>query len=79
MHLESCKDVIIRGIERKKIVISIEQDRQAFVACMGTIALKTKTLVYAWALMTNHAHIPLRSGPFGLPLYIRRFLSGYAV
>ena len=46
--------VIIRGIERKKIV-SYDQDRQDFVARMGTIALETETSVYAWALMTNHA------------------------
>jgi len=70
--------VIIRGIERKKIV-SYDQDRQDFVARMGTIALETETSVYAWALMTNHAHILLRSGPSGLPRYMRRLLSGYAV
>ena len=46
---------------------------------MGTIALETKTSVYTWALMTNHAHIFLRSGPSGLSLYMRRFLSSYAV
>ncbi|OEU76592.1 MAG: hypothetical protein BA864_06330 [Desulfuromonadales bacterium C00003093] len=70
--------VIIQGIERKKIV-SYDQDRQDFVARMGTIALETETSVYAWALMTNHAHILLRSGPPGLSLYMRRLLSGYAV
>ncbi len=37
---------------------------------MGTIALETKISVYVWALMTNHAHIPLRSGPSGLFLYM---------
>jgi hypothetical protein len=31
------------------------------------------------SLMTNHAHILLRSGPSGLSKYMRRFLSGYAV
>ena len=70
--------VIIRGIEKKKIV-SYDQDRQDFVARMGTIALETETSVYAWALMTNHAHILLRSGPSGLPRYMRRLLSGYAI
>ena len=70
--------VIIRGIEKKKIV-SCDQDRQDFVARMGTIALETETSVYAWALMTNHAHILLRSGPSGLPRYMRRLLSGYAI
>ncbi|MBC8200203.1 MAG: transposase, partial [Desulfobacteraceae bacterium] len=70
--------VIIRGIERKKIV-GCDQDRQDFVARMGTIALETATSVYAWALMTNHAHILLRSGPSGLPRYMRRLLTGYAI
>jgi len=70
--------VIIRGIELKKIV-SDDQDRLNFVSRLGTIALETETLIYAWALMTNHAHILLRSGPFGLPRYMRRLLSGYAI
>ena len=42
---------------------------------LGTRALETETSIYAWALMTNHAHILLRSGPSGLPRYMRRFLS----
>ena len=70
--------VIVRGIERRKIVNS-DQDRKDFVSRMGTIASETGTLIYAWALMTNHAHIFLRSGPSGLPRYMRRLLSGYAV
>ena len=65
--------VIIRGIERKKI-ISDDRDRKDFVSRMGTIAMETETLIYAWALMTNHAHILLRSGSFGLSLYMRRLL-----
>jgi REP element-mobilizing transposase RayT len=70
--------VIVRGIERRKIVNS-DQDRKDFVSRMGTIASETGTLIYAWALMNNHAHIFLRSGPSGLPRYMRRLLSGYAV
>ncbi len=46
---------------------------------MGEIALETKTPIYAWALMPNHVHILLRSGPQGLPTYMRRLLSGYAI
>ena len=44
--------VIIRGIERKEIVKD-DHDRQNFVYRMGTIALETGTLIYAWTLMTN--------------------------
>jgi len=41
--------------------------------------LETGTAIYAWALMTNHAHILLRSGSSGLSRYMRRLLSGYAI
>jgi len=69
--------VILRGIERRKIVDD-DKDRQNFFTRMGAVALKTKTSIYAWALMTNHAHILLRSSAVGLPTFMRRFLSGYA-
>jgi putative transposase len=69
--------VIIRGIEQKEI-ISDDCDRLDFVSRMGTIATETSTAIYAWALMTNHAHILMRSGSQGLTKFMRRFLSGYA-
>ena len=70
--------VIVRGIEKRKIV-NDDTDREDFVTRMGTIALDTKTSIYAWALMTNHAHILLRSSSVGLPTFMRRLLSGYAI
>jgi len=70
--------VTVRGIDRRKIV-NDDHDREDFVSRMGTIASETGTLIYAWALMTNHAHILLRSGPSGLSRYMRRLMSGYAV
>lgn len=70
--------VIIRGIERRDIVDD-DQDRQDFVTRMGRIAAETSTIIYAWSLMTDHTHILLRSGPYGLPEYMRRLLTGYAV
>ena len=70
--------VIIRGIERKKIIDG-DRDKQDFINRMGTIALETGTSIYAWALMINHAHILLRSGTSGLSRYMSRFLTGYAV
>jgi REP element-mobilizing transposase RayT len=70
--------VIVRGIERRKIVDD-DQDRRDFASRMGTIASETSTSIYAWALMTNHAHIFLRSGPSGLPEFMKRLLTGYAI
>jgi len=70
--------VILRGIERRRI-IDDDEDREYFVSRMGEVASDTETTIYAWALMTNHAHILLRSGMAGLSTFMRRFLSGYAV
>ena len=46
---------------------------------MGDIASGTKTSIYAWSLLPNHAHILLCSGPSGLPKFMRRLLTGYAI
>lgn len=70
--------VMIRGIDKGNIVDD-RKDRQDFVSRMGDIASDTKTAIYAWALMTNHAHILLRSGPKGVSTFMRRFLTGYAI
>ena len=70
--------VIIRGIERRQIVDD-DNDRENFVSRLGEIAVDTGTSVYAWTLMTNHAHILVRSGLAGLPAFMRRLLSGYAI
>ena len=69
--------VIVRGIERRKIVKD-DQDRDNFISRLGASAKETGTAIYAWALLKNHAHILLRSGPAGLPTLMRRLLSGYA-
>ena len=70
--------VIVRGIEKRRIVDD-DKDRQNFIIRMGDVAGETKTRIYAWALLTNHAHLLVRSGPSGLPKFMRRFLTGYAV
>ena len=70
--------VIIRGIEKRSIVDN-QADREDFVSRMGKLAINTETGIYAWALMTNHAHILLRSSAVGLSKFMRRFLTGYAV
>jgi len=70
--------IIVRGIEKRRIVDD-RWDREKFVSRMGNVASDTKTVIYAWALMTNHAHILLRSGAHGLSRFMRRFLTGYAI
>ena len=70
--------VMVRGIEKRRIVNDVA-DRKNFVKRLGELAEETKTSIYAWALMTNHAHILLRSSEIGLSGFMRRFLTGYAI
>ena len=70
--------VMVRGIERGPIVID-EQDREDFVFQMGRLSKATGTAVYAWAIMTNHAHILLKSGADGMSSFMRKLLTGYAI
>ena len=69
--------VIIRGIEKGDIVKD-DEDRKEYLRRMGELAKGTGTSIYAFALMTNHAHILLKSGEQGLSTFMRRLLSGYA-
>jgi len=70
--------VIVRGIEKRRIVRGIA-DRKDFIKRLAKLSIDTKTSIYAWALMTNHAHILLRSSEIGLSGFMRRLLTGYAV
>ena len=70
--------VILRGIEKRRIVNDIA-DRKNFIQRLGELSVDTKTGIYAWALMTNHAHILLRSSEIGLSGFMRRLLTGYAI
>ncbi len=70
--------VIVRGLDRGAIVRD-DQDRAEFVTRLRDAAGATGTTIYAWALLPNHAHLLVRSGPVGLPAFMRRLLTGYAV
>jgi REP element-mobilizing transposase RayT len=70
--------VIVRGIEKRQIVNDVA-DRKNFVDRLGGLSVDTKTSIYAWAIMTNHAHLLLRSSEMGLSGFMRRLLTGYAV
>ena len=70
--------VIARGIERRNIVDD-DLDRENFITRFGQVADETCTAIYAWALMGNHAHVLMRSGPGGVALFMRRILTGHAI
>ena len=69
---------MIRGIERRAIFKG-DTDRQDFVERLGHNLLASFTACYAWALMTNHVHLLLRTGIVPLSTLMRRVLTGYAM
>jgi putative transposase len=70
--------IIIRGIERKAIFRS-NTDRDAFLDRFGNLLLGSSTPCYAWALLSNHVHLLLRTGRVPIAGIMRRLLTGYAV
>ena len=67
-----------RGIERRKIFRD-DKDRTSFLERLAIILEETQTQCYAWALIPNHFHILLRTGPTPLSKVMRRLMTGYAV
>ncbi len=70
--------VMIRGIEGKTI-FGDDEDRKDFICCVDDLTEKTGTRILAWALMDNHVHLLLFSGPEGISFFMRKLLTGYAV
>ena len=63
--------VMVRGIERRRIVNEVAE-RNNFVKRLEELSVATNTSFYAWALLTNHAHILLRSSEIGLSDFMRQ-------
>ncbi len=53
--------MIVRGIEQRKI-FKDNIDRDEFLVRFGIILSDTKTSCFAWALISNHFHLLLRTG-----------------
>jgi putative transposase len=70
--------VMVRGIEKRSI-FEDAIDQRKFLERLGTLSEKTYTAIYAWVLIPNHIHMLLKSGAEGLPHFMRRLLTGYAI
>jgi hypothetical protein len=71
MALGACIMQLCGGLRGAGLSMTLPTIR-IFVKGLGQIAAGTKTAVYAWALMTNHAPILLRSSEMGLSGIMRR-------
>lgn len=69
--------VIVRGID-KSAIFRDAKDKARFLDRLGSNVLDGKASILAWALMDNHAHLLLRSGPGGLSSVMRKLLTWYA-
>jgi putative transposase len=75
--LDTLRHVMVRGIEwtanfRDGV------DRADFIARLASLAESGALTVYAWALLSNHAHLLIRTGMRPLPRSMRSLLTGYA-
>jgi putative transposase len=70
--------IMVRGIERSKVFRN-DADMDQFLERLKNILNETETFCYAWALMPNHFHLLLRTGPTPISTVMRRLLTGYAI
>jgi putative transposase len=69
--------VVLRGIERRQIFRD-DRDRSDFIDRMDMLAAESDTTCFAWALIPNHVHMLLRTGPVPLSRVMSRLNTGYA-
>jgi len=69
---------MVRGIDGIKI-FSKRKDREDFLARLSDLCVTDALSVYAWVLMTNHAHLLVRTGKQPLANSMRKLLTGYVV
>ncbi|MHB8108925.1 MAG: transposase [Syntrophorhabdaceae bacterium] len=69
--------VIVRGIE-KKPVFKARDDKEDFIYRLSCLVIDTRHAIYAWAVMTNHVHLLVRTGDVPLSKLMARLLTGYA-
>jgi len=70
--------VICRGIDRQTI-FSDDSDYGLFLERLADLIKESGTRCFAWALMTNHFHLLLRTGNRSVSDLMKRLLTGYAV
>ena len=70
--------IMLRGIDGLDLFRD-RRDREEFVSRISKLVKTTSTRILAWVLMGNHVHLLVMSGPEGIPEFMRRLLTGYAI
>ena len=69
--------VIVRGIERRKIFRS-DYDRKNLLDRVSELIPQIGIECFAWAFMSNHFHLFLKTDSVPIAVLMRRLLTGYA-
>jgi REP element-mobilizing transposase RayT len=67
----------IRGVGGRDIFID-DQDREDLLTRLARLAPELFFAILAWALMSNHVHLVIRSGPVRISHLMSRLMTGYA-
>lgn len=70
--------VIVRGLNRQDIFLD-DKDRDDFLERLEKAISEVGCRCYAWALLSNHFHLLIRTGQRPLSDLMRKVLSGYAI
>lgn len=70
--------IIARGKDSRDL-FEDNADRDFFLDRLGHILTETRSACYAWALISDHFHLLLRTGSEPIATVMRRLLTGYAV
>ena len=70
--------VMLRGVERRAIFLD-DEDRAWFLHRLADALEQGGTRCLAWALMPNHVHLLLETGPVPLCHVVHRLGTGYAI
>ena len=70
--------IMARGIERR-VIFKDTKDHKSFIERLADVLETTQTQCYAWALMPNHFHLLLRTGPTPISSVMRRLMTRHAV
>jgi REP element-mobilizing transposase RayT len=69
--------IMVRGIN-KSTIFEDDEEREQFLNRLGENITDALASVYAFALMTNHAHVLFKSGKPGISAVMRKQLTWYA-
>jgi putative transposase len=70
--------IMVRGIN-KSTIFEDDKDRIKFLERLGQTVSDGDCSIYAWVLMSNHAHLLFKSGRDGITGVMRKLLTWYAL